>query len=123
MKLPAFSDVQEAMDAAANDARGCRVRFDNYRAAVAFRHRCHTFRSKQRKLSAEVNRIPGMAVSTIYDSLELTIRDDSGRTLKAAPLEPSAYFDVMLQHRQQLGTILQIDSDEPYRPDNFELDL
>lgn len=108
-KLPAFSDVQQIMEEAI--ARGgVRFRVSSWGKAVNMRQRCYRFRKAQQKLAREqLGFVPGVPISTPFDSLEITIEDQLGAKLIQRPTETKAKFDLVLRHREPDGEFLSLD--------------
>ena len=109
-KLPAFSDVQEVMDRASLNPNGLRYRLKTWGQTVNFRQRCYRFRKAQQKLAREeLGFVPGIASTTRYDDLEITIMNSHGEQQIKKPTLHYDYFDVVIRHRELQGEIIEQD--------------
>lgn len=119
--LPAFADVQQVMDKAAERPSGLRYRLHTYGAAVNFRQRCYKFRVKQQEhMKESYGMVPGYLPTTPYDDLEIAIESPSGERLKRRPTEHFKFYDVVFRHREPQGLMLDVETQEEI---NSEVDL
>lgn len=110
-----YGDVRPIMESAAESMRGVRYRLSSFGAAINFRMRCYMFRRAAQDLAAEqLGPVPGIAASTPYDSLSISIEDQHGCSWNRRPenLQEHPYFDVVLRHNAPKGQLLDADGNE-----------
>lgn len=72
-----FGPHREAMTRALESKTGVAVKLANKKAAINFRHQCHTLRARQRsKLAREVGPDFAHLVTTEFDPLTFQIKND-----------------------------------------------
>lgn len=107
-----FSDVLPIINEAASRERGVRFRVPSWGKAVNFRQRCYAYRAReQRAAEQRAREIPGLESSTIYDTLTIAIEDIYGTRYGPGnrPENKAQPFDVVISHREAIGTLLDAD--------------
>ena len=110
--IASFGDVRAVMEKAAAAPKGIRYRLQTWGSAVNFRQRCYRFRKAELDLVRDrMGMVPGLPITTPYDSLEITIENDEGTKLIKKPTRPSAHYDIVLKHREITGQLLDLDGE------------
>lgn len=73
-----YGDAYDALDRAKDDAKGIRLRFDDYSAAATFRSRVHYARAVDRRDNAQIyDESDPLFGRSAYDPLVVRIKQDS----------------------------------------------
>ncbi len=105
-----YSDVAPIMKAASEQEAGLLYRLPTYNQAVNFRQRCYRWRKNMLKLAAQqMGEVPGLEPSTAYDSLQLTIVNGAGETIRSRPDNPQDPHAVKFIHAEPTGELLDLD--------------
>lgn len=105
--LAAFTDVIPAWEEAAT-AGSLRIRFPTYGAALNFRQRCYTYRTRQREqLASHVGLVDNFIPESPYDTFTIELQDPLGEIVARKPGRPAAYYDIIIRRREMPGEIIR----------------
>lgn len=101
-----YGDVIPILQEAANRPGGLRYRLPSYAKAINFRQRCYRYRQQLRRANTILE---GLAPSTPYDDLLITLETPSGKQIIKKDDADLGPVDVVISHMQIVGEILDAD--------------